>query len=310
MLPSEILKGMSREDLHQRYSESVVDYGGAIVWCAGFDTHDDGVHIYYNSRATRVHYKFDWTKMNTERLPARWYWQDKTDLAFYLSYLPARQWRRGYSRGNTHIYTNNGNMNVGVEFIAAAHKQAGNTVINKYTDADLINGRLAAGGDVVFNDHFALLNNNRGLHYKHNKIANWFPEEKKLALLLPKFEPEIREIGLHNLLVGKEEAAKLGIKAIERNAQEFWADDGVDEDRPVEVEAPRVRDPLGGINWAQLQAQERGAQRVLERENRLAALAQINMERVLQENDLEARVREQNRQVDNITAGRNWNDNG
>ena len=280
MLPCELLGKMDRNDLNQRYAECTVEYDSRWNYCNGFDEVYGNTHIYLNDgNKKRFNAKFDWKLLNTERLPSKWYWGLDGERAFFLSYLPTRQWRRGYSRGNCRVWGSAGPVaftpSVGETFA----KQRFETVITPLTTAEDISERMSNDKDLVLGLNFALVNR-VGLMFKENAIGSWYKSINRLVMESDVWDDELKEIGMYQFLATQKEKAwaKMAAAAPPRAAQVVLDPFVEQDDHP-----PRTR------AWA---------------------MHRVNMFAILRTGDLEQQIREQNRQLRNLMAGRDWDDNG
>lgn len=104
MLVNPALKGMSQDDLNQRYSNTFAQYDGKLVWIDYFDAGGQ-VMVAREHRKERVEHQFDYTKLNVERPNTGWFVDEgETNLPFYLGYTNQRQWKRGICDATTLMY--------------------------------------------------------------------------------------------------------------------------------------------------------------------------------------------------------------
>lgn len=216
MQTCDLLKHMSVEDLTQRYENTVVEYGGKWVTVAAFEKLD-------GERTPRIHWiepngarnnePFDWQKLNTERLPSRWYYRLEDGAAAFLSYIPARQWKRGYANENTRLFHPNGAMRFRAENGDMFSKQAGKTVINRWTNADALAERLGTT-DAILSEDFCM-SFSGALWFREYMIGRWKPTLRKIHLMEDIFVDEMRDLGMIHLLATDKE-----LKAIQKTDDE------------------------------------------------------------------------------------------
>lgn len=104
MLVNPALKGMSQDDLNQRYSNTFAQYDGKLIWIDYFDAGGQTI-VVREHRKSRVEHPFDYTKLNVERPNTGWFVDEEdTKLPFYLGYTNQRQWKRGICDATTLLY--------------------------------------------------------------------------------------------------------------------------------------------------------------------------------------------------------------
>lgn len=98
MVTNELLGHMSTEDLSRRYRGSFVRYGGEIILVNDFFSMTE--FSYYTAKGMHTR-PFEWPKLDVSRPAPQWFaYQER---AYYLNYLWARQWHRGFCAANTVI---------------------------------------------------------------------------------------------------------------------------------------------------------------------------------------------------------------
>lgn len=309
MLLCKELGEMSIEDLNQRYQETVMRYNGDWVWCLGFvhgATANQHVMLYRDQEENQQTTQFKWDAVNTERLPSRFYWTSPKRVGF-LSYLTQRQWKRGFSRGNTRLY----NPAIGVSFNHLTGKafEAQLTtpvpIDPAWFKAEALAKRYKQGYDTPFSDQFALISN-AGLRYKENRIGQWHQGIQRLSLDEEIWYDELRDLKLTHLLTTKEEMSK-----VEKEDVGMYTGKKVSLEQALDMAwnvLPPIRRPPPNV------ANARDEQRVTDA---FARLGRITDAEIAAMNHVHyegwgwvERQREQTRQILNIRAGRNWNDNG
>jgi hypothetical protein len=301
MLPCELLGTMERDDLNQRYGESCIEYGGKWYHCGGFDSNAEGSTVIFlqDSGKKRSEPLFDWRLLNTERLPSRWYWGPDGSSAYFLSYLPTRQWRRGYAHENTRVYGRMGGIRFNVGLAETFSNQAKQTVTFPLDDAKAISVRLNSGGDIVLDTNFALVGTY--LMFKENMIGRWSIPINRIVMSNDIWEDELKELGLYKYLATKEEVKDdpaslftLNYTKPKRVLDDAWLEPRREEDdeeeRPLEMEPIPPPPPA--------------------RFTRPWVMQHVNMAAVFTKVGIEAQVREQDRQIRNLMARRDWDDNG
>lgn len=182
-----LLKGMSNDDLNQRYANSYVLYNKKVHYISGFIIGSKGQPILvgtnHRGRDTNLSLEFDWQLLDTSRPESKWY--EWAGALMHLSYQPRRQYVRGICRNNTVLWTPRGGHAIHHDVVTALYDPEVRTY--GYTPAQVLDAISS-----ILSKQMAMINNM--LYYRSLYIGE--KRDNKLFLNNPSYFQDFKDIGL------------------------------------------------------------------------------------------------------------------